>query len=110
MPPASRDAAALMGQQVRLARHTRNLTAAELAARAGVSPQTIRAIEQGSPNPSFGNVLNVAVAAGVPLFGTDDPVELVRLRRTGETQLSLLPTRTYHPRSMRGDDRAGLDF
>ena len=82
---------------------------AELAERAGVSVHTVRSIEQGSANTALGNVLNVAIAAGVPLFGTDDPVELVRLRRSGKERLALLPSRTYRPRSPKSDEY-GLDF
>jgi transcriptional regulator with XRE-family HTH domain len=110
LPPMTRDAVRVLGQQVRLARHSRNLTMAELAARAKVSAQTVSAVEQGSPNPSIGNVLNIAVAAGLPLFGLDDPVEMVRLRKTGEQYLALLPSRTYHPRDESGDGRDPLDF
>jgi transcriptional regulator with XRE-family HTH domain len=97
MSPAAADAAAILGQQVRLARHDRNWTAAELAARAGISVNTVLAIEAGDANPSLGNVLNVATIAGVHLFGNENPADLARTRRGGEDQIALIPRRVRHP-------------
>lgn len=97
------DAAAVLGQQIRLARAEKNWTAAELAERAGVSPRTVLAIEAGEPTPSLGNVFNVAVLAGVPLFDIDDPSELAQARRRGESRLKLLPSKVYHP-TAKSDD------
>lgn len=106
MSAPARDAAAVLGQQVRLARQERSMTATELAARAGVSARTVTAIEHGDAAVSVGNVLNVASAAGVPLFGAETPEELRRLRRTGADRLALIPTRVRHGR----DDDVDTDF
>jgi transcriptional regulator with XRE-family HTH domain len=92
----------ILGQQVRFARQDRNWTAAELAARAGVSARTVAAIEAGSASVSIGNAIKVATMSGVPLFETTDPIELLKIRRRGEEKLALLPSRVHHPR--KGDD------
>jgi hypothetical protein len=42
---------------------------------------------------SIGNVLTVAINAGVPLFGAETPQELHMLRRIGEDKQALMPTR-----------------
>ena len=101
--PAAADALRVLGQQIRLARHNRVWTMAELGARAGVSENTVRAIENGSATPSVGNVFNVAVAAGVPLFNASRD-ELDRLARDGAARLALLPTRVDEPRRKDTDD------
>jgi hypothetical protein len=50
MAPYARDAALLMGANVRHARIDRRWTAAELGAHAGSSRHTIATIEQGRPS------------------------------------------------------------
>lgn len=101
------DALAVLGSQIRLARHEKNWTAEDLGARIGVSARTITSIEKGRPGVAVGTVLSAASVVGVPLFGADDQ-ELVRMRRRGEERVALIPSREYHPRSGRQDD--GLDF
>jgi transcriptional regulator with XRE-family HTH domain len=96
---SARDALSVLGNQIRLARHGRNWTAAQLAAAAGVSVRTVAAIERGSAAVSIGNALNAAVVVGVPLFGVEDKAELARLRRQDAERLALLPSRVYHPRA-----------
>ena len=107
MSPAARDAARVLGQQVRFARHERRWTIAELAARSGVSAGTVTSVEAGAPTVSVGNALNVAVASGVPLFSIT-PEELARMRRSGQERISLLPGRVDHPRG--AGDGVNLDF
>lgn len=104
---AAADAVAVLGDQIRLARHTRNWTAAELADRIGVSKRTVAAIETGRPGVAIGTVFNAAVAVGIDLFGADQ-AELARLRREGRERLALIPSRVYHPR--RGDNPDDFDF
>lgn len=89
---AAAEAARLLGVQIRLARQSRRLTAARVAAMAGVSQRTMTLIERGDPSVSFGNVLNVATVAGVPLFDVTDPKTLARVRRQGEQALTLVPS------------------
>lgn len=104
---AAEDALVVLGQQIRMARAARGMTAEQLAGTAGISPMTLSAIERGTGASSIGNVFNVASIVGVPLFGVDDPSELIALRRRGEERLALLPTRVDKPRRSRDD---GLDF
>ena len=104
---AAGDALAVLAAQVRLARHHRNWTAADLGARIGVSARTITSIEKGSPGVAIGTVLSAAAVAGVPLFGASGE-ELARLRRRGEERVALIPSREYQPRSRGESD--GLDF
>lgn len=98
------DAVAILGQQIKAARHSRKWTAAELGARIGVDRRTVAGIEAGSPAVSIGNVFNAADVLGVPLFGAEDRLELGRLRREGRDRLALLPTRVDAPRANRGPD------
>jgi transcriptional regulator with XRE-family HTH domain len=102
--PAAADALAVLGAQIRERRHARRWTAEELAARVGVSPRTILAVEAGYPGTAAGTVMNAAVMVGVPLFGAQSRDELAQLARTHEDRVALLPTRTYHLRSEDDDD------
>lgn len=102
------DALAVLGAQIRFARHRKNWTAANLGMRIGVSARTITAVEKGSPSVAVGTVLNAASVVGVPLFAAEGE-ELRRLRRRGEERISLIPSREYPPRDDDGDDN-DLDF
>jgi len=82
------------------------MTAEQLAGTAGITRKTLTAIERGSAASSIGNVFNIASIVGVPLFGVEDPSELIALRRRGEERLALLPTRV----DKRKDYDDGLDF
>lgn len=101
------NALVVLGQQIRLARTARGMTVAQLASTAGISPTTLGAIERGNPASSIGIVFNLATMVGVPLFGVDDPSELIALRRRGEERLALLPARVDPPRK---DNDGDLDF
>lgn len=98
MTTEAADAARILGQQIRLARHAAGLTAARLAALADVSPRTLTLIERGDPNVSFGNVLNTAVHAGVPLFDVEDPRTMARVRAQGDLALTLVPSNVRNRR------------
>jgi len=102
------NALAVLGHEIRLSRKGKNMKIVELAARTGLSPRTISAIETGSPSTSVGNVFTVAVAVGFPLFSMNDPSELLAHRRRGEQKLALMPTRVDRPR-VEGDD-GDFDF
>ncbi|MFC7625765.1 helix-turn-helix transcriptional regulator [Microlunatus sp. GCM10028923] len=104
---AAADALAVLGSQIRLARHERNWTAANLGARIGVTARTVTTIERGSPGVAVGTVFSAAAVVGLQLFGTDNE-GLARLRRRGEERVALIPSREYAPR--RGEDDDGLDF
>lgn len=98
LPPAAADAVRVLGQQIRTARQERGWTVADLAAKTQVSPPTVTAIEAGAPTVAIGTVLRAAVLLRIPLFGTDDPAELARIRLRGEERLELLPSRVRRPR------------
>ncbi len=101
------DALSVLGAQIRLARHDKNWSAGDLAARIGVGPRTITAIERGAPGVAVGTVFSAASIVGVPLFAASDD-ELARLRRRAQERVALIPAREYRPRSKGDDD--GLDF
>lgn len=52
---------ARIGAAVRQARLRRRLTQAELASRAGISPNTLQRLERGDPGCALGNVLELMV-------------------------------------------------
>ena len=93
---ASDDALRVLGNQIKTARKSRGWTVADLAARIGVNPRTVSAIEDGSPSVSVGNVFNAAFVIGVNLFGLEG-ADLARARRQGEETLALLPARVRKP-------------
>ena len=93
---ASGDALAVLGNQIRLARHGLGWTIADLAARLGVNPRTVTNLEAGVPTVSIGTVFNAAFLVGVDLFGLDGH-ELARARRAGDDTLALLPAKVRKP-------------
>lgn len=88
----AQDALSVLGQQVRLGRHARRWSVADLAARLGVNPRTVSSLEAGTPGVAIGTVFNAALLVGVDLFGLDGP-ELARARRAGADTLALLPAK-----------------
>lgn len=66
-----RQAAGLLGAQVRQGRIEREWTVRQLAERAGISVPTLLKVEHGDPSVAFGTALDVAVLTGVPLFYED---------------------------------------
>jgi transcriptional regulator with XRE-family HTH domain len=67
---ASREALALLAAQLELARRERGFTQAELAARAGISINTLKAVLQGRPQVAIGTVFEVAAILQLPLYET----------------------------------------
>ncbi len=54
-----------LGADIRVARLRRNLTAENIAERAGISRLTVHRIENGSPSVAIGSYLQVLVALGI---------------------------------------------
>lgn len=101
--PYAREAAELLGANVRRQRASLGWTQADLGDRAGCTRYTVAAIEEGSPSVSLGNVFNVCAALRLPLF-TPDLTELARLNRVSQDLVTLLPAR------IDPDDRVDDDF
>lgn len=55
----------VLGEDLRLARLRRRLSAQQVADRAGISRSTLQNLEKGSPSVSVGNVLQVLVVLGL---------------------------------------------
>jgi transcriptional regulator with XRE-family HTH domain len=86
----TRDAVAVLGNLIRIARIERGLRVQELADRLGVSRDLIQRIERGDPRCGIGIFFEAATVVGVPLFD-DDRIEVARQRRSQEDKLRLLP-------------------
>lgn len=93
--PVAREAAALLGQRVRLGRRERRWTVAALAERVGVSHVTITKVERGDPTVALGTAFEAAALVGVTLFD-DDPTRR-RIEAEGiSNRLAVLPRPLGH--------------
>ena len=99
------DAVAVLGLAIARARRVSRWSQAELAERAGVSPDTLGSVERGAPTVAIGIVFEVAALVGLDLFGADAD-QLPSLVNRGRDQLSLLPSRVR----TRGSDVFEDDF
>lgn len=63
--PATRQILSGFGENLRLARLRRNISAQLLAERAGISRTTLSLIEKGAPSVAFGNYVQVLVSLGL---------------------------------------------
>lgn len=88
--PTTKEALAVMGGQIRLARKEHGMTQVELAERMGVSRNTLLAIEKGHPTSEIGLVFEAAILVGVPLF-VEDTASLQIHRTRIDDKLALLP-------------------
>lgn len=84
------DAIALMGALIREARVRRDLTASDVATRAGISRALLGRIERGYAGCSIGAVFEVATVCGVSLFDLDARAMAHQLAHQQE-KLCLLP-------------------
>jgi transcriptional regulator with XRE-family HTH domain len=94
--PIVRDAAALLGARIRLARGERRWTLAELAARVGASVPTIRKVERGDPTVAIGVAFEAAAVLGVPLFDEDPARRRLEAARVRD-RLAVLPQAVRPP-------------
>lgn len=87
------DALQVLGDHVRVARTERRIPMRVLAQRVGLDPRVVSAVERGDPSVSIGNAIAVAHAAGVPLFGGENPEQLARTKSHSSALVALLPSR-----------------
>ncbi len=93
--PYTRQALQLLGQLIREGRVARQMTALELAERAGIHRSLLHRIERGDPRCTVGAVFEVATIVGVSLFEPDPSRLNARLLQQTE-RLTLLPQRVRH--------------
>lgn len=100
--PLAVEAARLLGTRIRLARRERRWTLRELADRVGVTPVTMRRVEQGDLTVGLGIALEAAVLTGVPLFDEDSGRRSLDADRV-EARLALLPSQVRQPKVIDDD-------
>lgn len=88
--PTTKEALALMGSMIQVARKERRQTASDLAERAGISRGMLNRIENGDPKCEVGMVFELAVLVGVPLFDVSVP-NIALHRYHIEQRLKLMP-------------------
>ncbi len=98
----TREAALLLGKQIRLGRKERKWTEQELAERANISRATLRKIENGELSVAIGLVFEAAALVGVKLFDPERTSLDAHLARTDD-KLALLP-RAVRQRGKTVDD------
>lgn len=86
------DAATVLGRLIKLARKDRQLTAQDLADRAGISRGTVQRIEKGDLKCEIGLVFELAAIVGVKLFDASDEKLTEQLDRLSD-KMALLPQR-----------------
>ena len=88
----ARQAAILMGEQIRLGRKQRRWTEKSLADRAGISRATLQKIENGEMSSAIGLVFEVATLVGVKLFESETLPLSMHIEQTRD-KIALLPQR-----------------
>lgn len=63
--PRYKDTLAQMGEQIKLARKRRKLTAIQVAERADIARSTLHLIEKGAPSVAMGAYFNVLLVLGL---------------------------------------------
>ncbi len=95
-----RDAVEVVGLLIASERRRERWTAADLAARAGISRDTLYRVERGDPTVAIGTSLELLVLLGVPLFGTDAD-GLARQVRSATARAVPRPRPSPHPHARR---------
>ena len=116
---ATREALSLLAARLELARRERGLTQADLAERAGISINTLKAVLHGKPQVAIGTVFEVAAILQLPLYETllqsqEDQTDPRMLSGASQeqrkekallnTKLKLLPERVHRKKAGIDDD------
>lgn len=99
----SREAIELLGRMIRAARLERNMTAMDLAARAGVSRPLLARVESGDPRVGIGSVFEIAAIVGVPLLG-DRPDDVSKSLSAERRYHSVLRQRAFQAQNRKVND------
>jgi transcriptional regulator with XRE-family HTH domain len=99
----AKEAASLLGQQIKLGRKERKWSEQNLAGRAGISRATLQKIESGEMSPSIGLVFEVAALVGVPLFEQESRALATSIELT-QNKIALLPKRIRNKTKAVDDD------
>jgi transcriptional regulator with XRE-family HTH domain len=92
----------LLGAQIKQARIEQKCSVRDLANRAGVSPRTLQAVENGGPTVAIGITFQIAALVGVVLYYEDESFLVGELARI-EARLALLPKRIRPARAVPGN-------
>ncbi|HEU4658659.1 MAG TPA: helix-turn-helix transcriptional regulator [Capillimicrobium sp.] len=90
--PYAREAAQLLGEEIRAARRERRWSQRELAERAGITAETVSKVERGDLSVGLGTAFEMAALTGVPLFHDDRSRLTLDLDRA-RARSALLPQR-----------------
>lgn len=88
----AKEAATLMGEQIKLGRKQKRWTENELAERAGISRATLQKIEKGDMSCAVGLIFEVATLVNIPLF-EQNTYPLFRQVEHIRDKVALLPQR-----------------
>lgn len=99
----TQEALLLLGQQVRLARKGRRMSAAELAERVGIARSTLQLIEKGDPRVEIGLFFEAALLAGVELFVPEATTLAPQIAQL-QDKIMLLPKSVRRPKREVKDD------
>lgn len=99
----TREAVAVLGQRIRIARLERKISAQALAERTGISRDTLYRIEAGDPGCAIGAVFEAAAVVGISLL-EEDHATLAARRAQQADKLRLLPKAVRKPRTEPRDD------
>ncbi|MCY3997410.1 MAG: helix-turn-helix transcriptional regulator [Rhodobacter sp.] len=99
----TRQALALLGARIKLARKERRMSERDLAERIGIARSTLQKIEKGDPRVDIGFVFEAAVLVGQPLFESEATSLVPQLDRVRD-KLALMPGKIKKPRTQVIDD------
>ena len=99
----TQEALSILGKLIRVGRTERQMTAQDLADRAGISRTTLHNIEKGAPGAEIGIVFEVAALVGVRLFEDGAGAPQWHRARLDE-KLTLLPKSVRPPQKEVDDD------